>query len=468
LFLFVSGGATLLQPPAAGDASAQVGMVDDGQSHPPPATGSRAYNSFVPGASYVDPVFGTTVRRVTSDNSPDDIYSHNKMWSADGKWYLHLSNIINVTTGSVEYTGIPLGMYSFDRGFDPIDPNVLYYQWGADLRKIALQAGGAWTDSSYFTAPGGATLGQLGGTVDWLDANGRYMVIRYGAEPSVYLYDRKNMAAGPYANPINGALYIDSGSFIGVTPDGKYLVGWGSSGPPAGPGGVSAEAGYSWQIDHANRSIAAAPTQFWSLAGDHADFLSASDGRTYAIVGDYSTPDVWLADITNNAAGKTEAEQHALPNNRRLLSGLAWDDARHVAAVARGPLRDWGFVATEDTHEFVDPVDTFNSGAADVNGNITPWRAYRQEIIAINVLTGEIRRVAHHRSRSVTAAYVYMPRVSVSWGGEYVGWASNFNQNGIVDTYAVQFSVAGPHLRERCLDKPDDQARARVMWNSRP
>lgn len=67
LFLFVSGGATLLLPLAARDASAQVGMADDGQSHPPPATGSHAYNSFVPGASYMDPVFGARVRRVTPE-----------------------------------------------------------------------------------------------------------------------------------------------------------------------------------------------------------------------------------------------------------------------------------------------------------------------------------------------------------------------------------------------------------------
>src|SRR2546425_628236 len=34
-----------------------------------------------------------------------------------------------------------------------------------------------------------------------------------------------------------------------------------------------------------------------------------------------------------------------------------------------------------------------------------------------------------------------MPRVSASWGGEMIGWASNFNQSGVVDVYAVQFSV---------------------------
>src|SRR5438094_7435390 len=53
--------------------SSPAGLSDDGFSHPPPATGSFAYNSFVPpgtqGASYVDPIFGSTVRRVTTDHS---------------------------------------------------------------------------------------------------------------------------------------------------------------------------------------------------------------------------------------------------------------------------------------------------------------------------------------------------------------------------------------------------------------
>src|SRR5947209_8539784 len=64
-----------------------AGRSDDGISHPPSAVGSLAYNTFVPlpgpGASYLDPVFGTTVLRVTSDRSPDDIYARNMWWNAD-------------------------------------------------------------------------------------------------------------------------------------------------------------------------------------------------------------------------------------------------------------------------------------------------------------------------------------------------------------------------------------------------
>src|SRR6267378_7675065 len=70
-----------------------VGLTDDGMSHPPSASGLLAYNTFVPllapGASYMDPVFGTTVLRVTSDHSVDDLYARNMWWNADETRYLH-------------------------------------------------------------------------------------------------------------------------------------------------------------------------------------------------------------------------------------------------------------------------------------------------------------------------------------------------------------------------------------------
>src|SRR3989338_1252490 len=91
-------------------------LVDDGLSHPPPATGTFAYNSFVPpntpGASYVDPVFGSTVRRLSATGATDDIYSRNMKWNADGTRFLRSAiinggNYFNVTytaTGTVTHS----------------------------------------------------------------------------------------------------------------------------------------------------------------------------------------------------------------------------------------------------------------------------------------------------------------------------------------------------------------------------
>jgi hypothetical protein len=448
-FVYLVFIVTLITVPTVARSS---GLVDS-LTHPPPALGVFAYNSFVPlvtpGASYVDPVFGTTVRRVTTDHSVDDLYARNMWWSADDTRYLHRNPkgtmfadylaVINVATGQVTHNGIPIGKVAADDGFDPVNANLLYYHDAYSIHQVTLSSNGTWTDSVYFTAPGGQTLANLGGTINWLDASGRYMVVRYGPEPSVHLYDRQNLAAGPYANPVDGASTIDVGSYVGITPDGQFLVGYQGANGTAGLYDMGQ--GVSWKIDHAHRAIAATENIFWSLCGDHGAFISSSDGRDYMVVSNCNDfAELWRVDITNTIAGLDETGQKALPNNLRLISWPTWNEVgSHVATVATGAFRDWAFYATEDG------TDTFNSGTVDpTTGNITPWHAYRDEIVAFNVLTGASRRLAHHRSRSVDASYYAMPRVSTSWGGRYVGWASNFNQSGVVDVYAVQFATAPP------------------------
>jgi len=434
----------LLAPAGASGAMSGPG------SHPPPASGPFAYNSFLPpsnpGSAYTDPVFGETVRRVTADNARDDIYARNMWWSADEKRYLHRTqfvrgkndawDVIDVATGVVTHTGIPFGSFAADGGFDPVNPNVLFYlvqnrgDKHGEIHQVTLNPGGTWTDVVYFTAP--AAIDRLGGSMNWLDAGGRYMLVRFGAEPSVHVYDRQNLSAGPYALPIDGRNYVNEGSYLGLSPDGKFVVGYDSR----NVGYARAGQGVSWQIDHANRAIAARPNVFWSLCGDHGSFLSASDGRNYMITYNcYTQAGLWRVDITNNAEGLDEPRQQSLPNNKLLLAHSTWNDFGHVSTVARGTLRDWAFTTTEDA------TDTTNSGRADADGNIAPWHSYRQEIVAVNVLTGEVRRLAHHRSRSTGRDYYSQPRLSASWGGAFVAFPSNFNRSGVVDIYAIRFGA---------------------------
>jgi hypothetical protein len=456
--------AIALRPDPSRSTGAGVEAIQTvvAEVRPPPATGPYAYNAFVPpdtpGFAYVDPVFGGTVRRLTTDHVPDDLYARNMWWSADDGRYLHLAagpdgggavawNVIDVATGTVTHTGIPFGINAGDGGFDPVDRDILYYYGRDGIHQVRLGPRGRWKDTLHFAPPEGAPLRPLGGTLNWLDAGGRYLLVRYGAEPSVRLYDRRDLAAGPYANPIDGTRTIDTGGYVGITPDGRFLVGY-ESGPGTGAHGMGQ--GVSWRIDHATRTIAARPNVFWSLCGDHGAFVSASDGRDYMVVNDCHTqPGLWRAEITNDAAGLDEARQQGLSNNRLLLAYATWKDGSHLSAVARG---DWAFLSTEDE------TDAFDSGTADAGDLITPWHAYRQEIIALNVITGEIRRLAHHRSRWAPGCglpghpacnYASAPRVSAGWNGRIVGFASNFNQPGdgtrpLVDVYAIPFLTTPP------------------------
>jgi hypothetical protein len=73
-----------------------------------------------------------------------------------------------------------------------------------------------------------------------------------------------------------------------------------------------------------------------------------------------------------------------------------------------------------------------------------------QEIVMVNVVTSQVVRVAHHRSRSINDSYYYQPRVSASWGdcdGASAGWLSNFGvklttPDGVyADVYAVDVTA---------------------------
>ncbi|HUF92412.1 MAG TPA: Ig-like domain-containing protein, partial [Candidatus Limnocylindria bacterium] len=67
-------------------------------------------------------------------------------------------------------------------------------------------------------------------------------------------------------------------------------------------------------------------------------------------------------------------------------------------------------------------------------------------IVMANVLTGEVRRLAHHRSRGISGgSYYYQPRVSAGWDGTRVAWASNFGYNGsnYGDIYAIAVDSSG-------------------------
>src|ERR1700674_3302197 len=157
---------------------------------------------------------------------------------------------------------------------------------------------------------------------------------------------------------------IDTGSYLGLTASGKFIVGYDNTIGIPGFG-----VGVSWVINHVTRTVAPTHNIFWGLCGDHASFIAPSDGRDYMVGADCDyNSETWLVDITNDASGlldgsvASENKQRALPNNKLLKHWTAWV-GNHFTAVARGPLRDWAFLSLEDGS------DTFNSGTA-------AWTAY--------------------------------------------------------------------------------------------
>jgi hypothetical protein len=426
----VAGGLAMslvALPLSTGPASAD-GYVVDSSVHSPPTTGTYAYypsyGVFGPdqsgfpaaGQSFVDPIFGSTVRRLTNElgqQSWSEIYSKNGFFNADGTLVHHRTpsghNIISTRTGQVVRANIA---FHSNSSFAPDDPDAWYY-WvygETTLYKYSVATGNRTIVKTF---PG--ALGKLGGSTDWIDRTGRYMVVNLDGATRVY--DKQSDTL--YAGSIPGT-YGGSGGWSSISPDGNYVI---TSTPP--------RSSHSWKIDHATRSVSTTPVLFWTLCGGHADVVSASNGKTYFVSFDCnSTASVYAVDVTLPQSPTNVPQQ--LSQNRKLFQA-AWADSGHFSRVSRGALQDWMFVSVE-------------SGDDDFSATTADWRPFKQEIVMANVLTGEVRRVAHHRSRGLSGStYYYQPRVSSTWDGSVVLWTSNFghDSDGYADLYAVNVAGAG-------------------------
>jgi hypothetical protein len=365
------------------------------------------------GDSYVDPVFGSTIRRLTNElghHSFSEIYSKNGFFNANGTLAHHRTpsghNIVNTRTGQVVRAGVA---FNSDSSFAPDDPDAWYYFAIGDttLYKYSVSTGNRTVVKTF---PG--ALGRLGGSTDWIDRTGRYMALSIGGATRVY--DR--VAGVLYAGAIPGS-YGGSGGWVSISPDASYVI---TSTPP--------RSSHSWRIDHANQTVSTTPVLFWTLCGGHADVVSASNGKTYFVSFDCnSTAGVYAVDVTLPQSHSNVSQQ--LSQNRKLFQA-SWSDSGHFSRVSRGALRDWMFITVESGD------DGFTSTTAN-------WRPFKQEIVMANVLTGELRRLAHHRSRGLSESYYYQPRVSASWDGNVVLWTSNmgYSSDGYADLYAIE--VAG-------------------------
>jgi hypothetical protein len=437
-------------------AAHAAGFITDDLLRKPPAAGVFTYGVWGPQASGFpttgeiygpagDPRFGGKVRRITSEfpnASKSDIYSKNGFWSADGRLMFHLTSaetktIVNTDTGaSVE---VPGDYDGFDGSFAPDDAGgtyTWYFFSGTQLMKYSLTL---TADGTPVVASGPATvedfgvrLGGLGGSVDWIDNSGRYMVLNVGGVMRVWDRMARTFYADPPA-PVSADAVVLAGGWIGISPDGRYVV----VSTDDGSGIAGGEQQYSFEVVHPSSTAAGMlepGVLFWTLCGGHGDLVTASDGSTYLVTfdcygssGEPMLPAIYAVNVAPSTpvTGNDpldEAGRNAQRQANRKLFEVAWGDDAHFSGVSAGLLRDWAFVSMESAE------DTFGR---DVRRS--PWwnRPYMQEIVMVNVITCQVVRLAHHRSRSVGFDYYAQPRVSASWGfgdATTAAWLSNFGQ----------------------------------------
>jgi hypothetical protein len=288
--------------------------------------------------------------------------------------------------------------------FDPSRPNKLFYYQGPSLREYDIV-----TEQTSVVKTFPAPLESVGGSVDYVDRTGRIFVVAYGG--GVHVWDKQANVTYGGTTPLG----IGSGGWAGVSPDGQFLV-------------VANGTFWAYTLDHASHTIGA-QRALWNLCGDHGDIGTASNGRSFLVTFEcFDSASVYAIDLdaNNNAFSNKNDESHRAAQRRsgRQLVELNPADEGHMSCASS----DWCWMSVE-SHD-----DTFASAGG--------WRPFKSEILAMNVLTGDVRRMAHHRSRGIDSGYYNTPRISASWDGRKAMWASNYGFNGGGEGYSDLYTLA--------------------------
>lgn len=404
-------------------------MLTDDAVHKPPVSGPYAYYNThgifgpdqigfpVAGNSYVDPIFDEIVRRLTNDFdtvSFSELYTKNGYSNSNGTLTYHRTpsgrNIIDAVTGTLIRANVAFNMSS---SFSPVDPDVWFHydHDSTDLFQYSV-ATGLGVLLKRFSGP----IAKTGGSIDWIDKTGRYFMLNISGATRVWDKQLDVLYTGSIPGTFGGG-----NGWRAITPDAKYILTHTIGSP---------NLKHSFAIDHVTKTVNLSPVMFWSLGGGHADCISCTDGKSYVVGFDSnSSGDLYRIDVTLPQSHATAAtKQQQRDQNRMLIACDIAHDSGHVSAVATGDLQDWCFASVESGD------DTFGK-------SVDIWRVHMQEIIMVNVLTGEKRRLAHHRSRSTSAHYNWQPRVHTPWNGNVVLWLSNFGHDagvGYSDLYGIQ------------------------------
>jgi hypothetical protein len=266
----------------------------------------------------------------------------------------------------------------------------------------------------------GATVQPIGGSVNWVSKDGNIFAVKYSN--LIHVYNRADdvVYSGTPAEGIGG------NGWAAISPDGLWLVILDSD----------TDKHHAYPLNHTTHTIGSRIMP-WDTGGGHSLPVSGSDGQTYLVA-----PSQWggvhLATIDRDREAVNGEAQKSDTGVTQLLHDEfvnTWD--LHMAHGPIGDGQDWYFITPECTGSSGIGRDNIN----DVPGTNNVWnQPYKQEVVAQNYLTGAVRRLAYHRSRSIAADYYRQPRPSCSWDSSFVLWASNFNDGtpaGYSDIYGI-------------------------------
>jgi hypothetical protein len=375
------------------------------------------YLTFQPpaaGGAYADPVFGTSIKRISSARTTTNAdaggllqyiageYSSMTPFNADNsKLLLQHQSYYGLYDGAGNFIrNLPMEINtSSEPRWSRSNPNVVYYLRANALKQYDASTGvistvRAFTEYSAVSGRGESDI--------CFDGNHFVLV---GDNRYVFVYD---IGAGTKGAAFDtGGRGFDS---VYITPNDNVTITWLQAGSSRYNGIELFDRNMVFQ-----RQLA--------RAGGHMDVGRDSTGAEVLVWTNSNDP----APVCDNGIVRIRLSD----GQQTCLLTLDLSLAVHISATDNS---GWVFV---ETYAPADPTAT--SG----------WRAYTNEVLQIKLDGTETRRLAHHRSRPLNS-YNYMPRVSASRDGSRIVYTSNYSLQTILgypteysDVYLIETGTAG-------------------------
>ena len=380
------------------------------------------YYTFMPpsvGKDYVDPVFETTVRRLTAETRLVHVgQSEFTNFNADDS--LFFSSIAGGVYLYDAETGAEVKQIGFNMAnvrWSPTEADFFYYMTGSQIRKYDVHTMDYMVVHDFGTA-----IDDCGGDGNQISDDGRFWLINQGSEMFVYdlvndqIYPRQDLGQNGFGCKSEGCI-----DFASISPTGNYiLVNWYPVSSLSGPHGI--------EVYDKN----------WNFVSRNYPFNShycvgIIDGEEWIVAPAMfnSTPG---AEAFNQEWGTTPGDLIAVkisePDVRILMPMSVW--TYFELGAFKGTRHKYIYVAAEERG--YDPTDNCDYCCATCSYNEQSnarcgWYPYFGEIIEVPLdLSAPIRRLVHHRAFApacLTHEYKNQPDFFVSHTGGRIVFQSN-------------------------------------------
>jgi hypothetical protein len=402
------------------------------------------YNTFIPpavGNVYVDPVFGSTVKRVSNAMATPNVdqggnltwieneYSTTSAFNSDNSKFILLHQsyfaLYDGPTGSYN-RDLPLEINSSSEPrWSRKDNATLYYHSGNQLKSYNISTGVASVVHTFsqYSAIGG------NGEMD-ISLDGDHFVF---AGNSRYVFVYEISTDHTFAAFDTGGVRFDS---IYVTPRNNVVLSWPTSGTARFNGQELFDINMNFvrQVSHADGhkhltvDTNGDEVLIWTNSNDAQPIANCQNGIVK----------IRLADATQTC-----------------LLQLDWSLAVHITAP------DGNGFAFVETYAPANPVP-----------GTSAWAPYTNELLQVKLDGSAVTRWTHHRSRPLNS-YNYQPKATVSRDGTRLLFASNYNLQSIYndpteysDTYLIVMGSSSTSTPTAPTPPPPTTAVVRLEQNN--